>query len=77
MPFALMQALALVMGKVMPNPPVAPEELTMLRLDNSTTENATAQLAGHELKNFRDGIDSVKLPVKEQEQHVQALAGGK
>ncbi len=77
MPFALIQALALVMGKVMPNPPVAPEELTMLRLDNSTTDNATAQLAGHELKHFRDGIDFVKLPVKEQKQRVQALASGK
>jgi NADH dehydrogenase len=76
-PFALMRALALVMDKVMRNPPVATEELTMLRLDNSTTENATARLAGHELKDFRDGIDFVKLPVQEQKQRVQALASGK
>jgi NADH dehydrogenase len=75
-PIAVLQGLAQMMGKVVSHPPITREELQLLRLDNSTAQDATARLAGHGLKDFRDGIDFVKTPVQEQQQHVLALASG-
>ena len=76
-PVALMKPPVLIMDKVLPNPPVAIEQLKMLALDNSTTDNATQRLAGRPLKDFRDGIDFIKTPLKQQQEHVKALAAGK
>jgi NADH dehydrogenase len=75
-PIPLMRLPVLIMDKVLPNPPVAVEQLKMLQLDNSTSDNATERLAGRPLRDFRDGIDFVKRPLREQKQHVQALAAG-
>ena len=66
----------IAMDKLLSNPPVTIEQLKMLRLDNSTANNATERLAGHPLKDFKEGIDFVKRPLKEQKQHVMALASG-
>lgn len=76
-PAALMKLPVQVMDKVLPNPPVTIEQLKMLSLDNSTHDNATERLAGHPLKDFKDGIDFIRRPLQEQKQHVMALAGGK
>jgi NADH dehydrogenase len=76
-PIALMSLPVMIMDKVLPNPPVAIEQLKMLRLDNSTSDNATERLAGRPLRDFRDGIDFINQPLREQKQHVQALAAGK
>lgn len=76
-PIALMRLPVLIMDRVLPNPPVAIEQLKMLALDNSTSNNAAERLAGHPLTDFRQGINFIKTPVKEQQQHVQALAAGK
>lgn len=76
-PVALMKAPVLIMDKVLPNPPVAIEQLKMLALDNSTGNNATARLAGRELTDFRDGIGFIKTPLRDQREHVRALASGK
>ena len=75
-PIPLMKVPVLVMDKVLPNPPVTIEQLKMLRLDNSTSENATERLAGHPLKDFREGIDFVKTPVQAQKRRVMDLASG-
>jgi uncharacterized protein YbjT (DUF2867 family) len=76
-PIPLMYLPVMIMNKVLPNPPVAIEQLKMLRLDNSTSDNATERLAGRPLRDFRDGIDFINQPLREQKQHVQALAAGK
>jgi uncharacterized protein YbjT (DUF2867 family) len=75
-PIALMRLPVLIMDKVLPNPPVAVEQLKMLRLDNSTSDNATERLTGQPLRDFRDGIDYVKRPLREQKEHVRKLAAG-
>ncbi len=75
-PIPLMKVPVLLMDKVLPNPPVTIEQLKMLRLDNSTSENATERLAGHPLKDFREGIDFVKTPVQAQKRRVMDLASG-
>jgi NADH dehydrogenase len=75
-PIALMRLPVLLMDRLLPNPPVAVEQLKMLRLDNSTGDNATEQLTGHPLRDFRDGIDFITRPLREQKQHIQALAAG-
>ena len=64
------------MDKVLSNPPVAIEQLKMLRLDNSTNDNATQRLTRQPLRDFREGIDFINQPLREQKQHVQALAAG-
>ncbi len=75
-PISLMRLPVFLMDKVLPNPPVAVEQLKMLRLDNSTTDNATERLAGRPLRDFRDGIEFIKRPLRDQKQHVMALAAG-
>jgi NADH dehydrogenase len=75
-PISLMRLPVLIMDRVLPNPPVAVEQLKMLRLDNSATDNATERLAGRPLRDFRDGIEFIKRPLREQKQHVMALAAG-
>ena len=75
-PVALMKLPVQVMDKLLSNPPVTIEQLKMLALDNSAAENATERLAGHPLKDFRDGIDFIKVPVKDQERRVMARASG-
>ena len=76
-PIGLMRLPVFAMDKVLPDPPVTIEQLKMLRLDNSTPGTTTAELTGRELKDFRDGIDFVKTPLKEQQERVQRLASGK
>jgi hypothetical protein len=49
----------------------------MLRLNNATAPDAAEGLASHPLKDFRDGIDFIKIPLKQQKQHVMAQAAGK
>jgi uncharacterized protein YbjT (DUF2867 family) len=76
-PVPLMRLPVWVMDKVLPNPPVATEQLKMLALDNSTSNNATERLTGRPPKEFRTGIDFIKTPLQEQQQRVRALASGK
>ncbi len=76
-PAGLMRVPVLLMDRLLPNPPVTIEQLKMLRFDNSVAGDTTARLAGHELKDFRAGIDFIKRPLKEQKQHVMAEAAGK
>ncbi len=76
-PLGLMKLPVAVMDRLLPNPPVTIEQLKMLRLDNSTTPDVAERLAGHELKDFRDGIDFIKTPLKQQKQHVMDQAAGK
>jgi len=76
-PVALMKVPVMIMDKVLRNPPVAIEQLKMLALDNSTQNNATAQLARRELTDFKDGIGFIKTPLREQRERVRALASGK
>src|SRR4051794_11448525 len=69
-----MELPVLIMDKLLSNPPVAVEQLKMLRLDNSTNENAAERLIGRPLLDFRDGIDYINQPLQEQKRHVRALA---
>lgn len=57
LPVALLKPAAFVFDKTLPKPPVTPEQLKMLRLDNSSTHSATAALIGHPPKSLRDGLD--------------------
>jgi hypothetical protein len=66
-----------IMDKMLPSPPVTIEQLKMLRLNNATAPDAAEGLGGHPLKDFRDGIDFIKIPLKQQKQHVMAQAEGK
>jgi NADH dehydrogenase len=76
-PAGLMRAPVLLMDRLLPNPPVTIEQLKMLRFDNSVAGDTTARLAGHPLKDFREGIDFVKIPIKEQKHRLMAEAAGK
>ncbi len=58
-PVPLMKPVVSLMDKVLPKPPVTPAQLTMLRLDNSASESATAQLIGRQPKALADGIDYI------------------
>jgi NADH dehydrogenase len=77
MPVGLMKVPVTIMDKTLPNPPVTIEQLKMLGLNNATAPTAAESLAGHPLKDFRDGIDFIKTPLKQQKQHVIAQAAGK
>ncbi len=57
LPIALIQPAAFVMDKILPKPPVTPEQLKMLQLDNSSKSSATATLIGHAPKHLKDGLD--------------------
>ncbi len=57
LPAALLKPAAFTFDKLLPKPPVTPEQLKMLRLDNSSKHSATATLIGHAPKSLRDGLD--------------------
>lgn len=57
LPAALLKPAAIVFDKLLPKPPVTPEQLKMLRLDNSSKDSATATLIGHPPKSLRVGLD--------------------
>ncbi len=56
LPIPLIQPIAFLFDKVLPNPPVTPEQLKMLQLDNSSTHSATAQLIGRPPKPLAEGL---------------------
>ncbi|MDQ2786859.1 MAG: complex I NDUFA9 subunit family protein [Chloroflexota bacterium] len=55
-PAALLKPAALAFDKLLPKPPVTPEQLKMLRLDNSSKDSATATLIGHPPTSLREGL---------------------
>lgn len=57
LPISLIMPAAVVMDKVLPKPPVTPEQLKMLQLDNSSTHSATADLIGRTPRHLRDGLE--------------------
>ena len=61
-PVPLMKPAVAVMDKILPKPPVTPAQLTMLRLDNSAPQSATAALIGHPPLALADGIDYITRP---------------
>jgi NADH dehydrogenase len=56
LPAAFLKPAAFVFDKLLPKPPVTPEQLKMLRLDNSSKDSATATLIGRPPKPLRDGL---------------------
>jgi len=56
LPAALLKPAAFTFDKLLPKPPVTPEQLKMLRLDNSSKHSATATLIGHPPKSLREGL---------------------
>lgn len=61
-PAALMKPAVAVMDKLLSKPPVTPAQLSMLRLDNSAPQSATASLIGRPPKALADGIDYINDP---------------
>jgi uncharacterized protein YbjT (DUF2867 family) len=57
MPAVLLKPAAFMMDKTLRKPPVTPEQLKMLRLNNSSDRSATAELIGRTPKALRDGLD--------------------
>ncbi|MHB8646009.1 MAG: complex I NDUFA9 subunit family protein [Thermomicrobiales bacterium] len=60
LPSALLTPAAFAFDKLLPKPPVTPEQLKMLRLDNSSDDSATATLIGRPPKSLREGLDYLK-----------------
>ena len=58
-PVALMKPAVAIMDKILSKPPVTPAQLTMLRLDNSAPQSATAALIGRAPLALSDGIDYI------------------
>jgi len=56
-PSVLLKPAAFAFDKLLPKPPVTPEQLKMLQLDNSSNDSATAILTGHPPKSLRAGLD--------------------
>lgn len=56
-PVALMWPVAAVMERLLPRPPVTPDQLALLAVDNVTDENAAPRLVGRALQTVRDGLD--------------------
>ncbi|MGI8856653.1 MAG: SDR family oxidoreductase [Thermomicrobiales bacterium] len=56
LPAGLLKPAAFAFDKFLPKPPVTPEQLKMLRLDNSSTHSATAALTGHPPTSLREGL---------------------
>ncbi len=56
LPATLLKPAAFVFDKLLPKPPVTPEQLKMLQLDNSSKDSATATLIGHPPKSLREGL---------------------
>jgi uncharacterized protein YbjT (DUF2867 family) len=61
LPAALLKPAAFLFDKVLPKPPVTPEQLKMLRLDNSSKDSATATLIGRLPKSLREGLDYLNV----------------
>ncbi len=57
LPAMLLKPAAWAFDKLLPNPPVTPEQLKMLRLDNSSADSATATLTGRPPQPLREGLD--------------------
>ncbi len=57
LPAILLKPAAFTFDKLLPKPPVTPEQLKMLRLDNSSKDSATATLIGRPPKSLREGLD--------------------
>lgn len=57
LPIPLIQPAAWLFDKVLPNPPVTPEQLKMLQLDNSSQHSATQQLIGRPPKPLAEGLE--------------------
>lgn len=57
LPAALLKPAAFTFDKLLSRPPVTPEQLKMLKLDNSSKDSATATLIGRPPKSLREGLD--------------------
>lgn len=57
LPAALLKPAAFAFDKLLPKPPVTPEQLKMLRLDNSSDDSATAALIARPPKSLREGLN--------------------
>lgn len=57
LPAALLKPAAFAFDKLLPRPPVTPEQLKMLRLDNSSKVSATATLIARPPKSLREGLE--------------------
>jgi uncharacterized protein YbjT (DUF2867 family) len=57
LPAGLLKPAAFLMDKTLPKPPVTPEQLKMLRLDNSSDHSATAALIDRPPKSLREGLE--------------------
>jgi uncharacterized protein YbjT (DUF2867 family) len=60
MPAVLLRPAAFLFDKVLPKPPVTPEQLKMLKLDNSSKDSATATLIDRQPKSLREGLGYLK-----------------
>lgn len=56
-PAALLKPAAFLFDKTLPKPPVTPEQLKMLALNNSSDHSATASLINRPPKSLREGLD--------------------
>jgi NADH dehydrogenase len=59
-PLALMRPLAQVMEWVLPKPPVTPEQLKMLALDNTTATDSVMRSFGIQPRRLADSLDYIK-----------------
>jgi uncharacterized protein YbjT (DUF2867 family) len=57
LPASLLKPAAFVFDKFLPRPPVTPEQLKMLRLNNSSAHSATATLIGRPPRSLRVGLN--------------------
>ncbi len=57
LPIPLIQPFAFLFDKALTKPPVTPEQLKMLQVDNSSTHSATASLIHREPRALADGLD--------------------
>jgi hypothetical protein len=57
LPAALLKPAAFAFDKLLPKPPVTPEQLKLLRLNNSSNDSATATLIARPPKSLREGLD--------------------
>jgi len=59
-PAGLLKPAAFAFDKFLAKPPVTPEQLKMLRLDNSSAHSATATLTGRPPQSLREGLGYLK-----------------
>jgi len=57
LPIPLIQPAAFLFDKILPKPPVTPEQLKMLQVDNSSRHSATASLIHRTPRALEDGLD--------------------